>query len=165
MRPQGLASGFQIKGFKHGQSGHHQGQARLLGGHRLLLCRQEELAHHDRQAGQEEVRPGRAQARRVPRVQDQVNTGDLIDELNGALAAPLSFERARYAIATSGGCVGLMNAKATWIIPPASPSATRMRQAIVQEPSESYSRPPPYAPRKLPSCWLMNASPWIIACH
>ena len=61
-----------IRGSEHGQSGHHQGQARFLGGYRLLLRRQEEFAHHDRQAREEEVRPGRAQARRVQGIQDQV---------------------------------------------------------------------------------------------
>src|ERR1700738_1190213 len=67
-----------IRGSEHGQSGHYQGQARFLGGHRLLLRRQEEFAHHDRQAGQEEIRPGRAQARRIPRVEDQVKRGTLL---------------------------------------------------------------------------------------
>ena len=32
----------------------------------------QELAHHDRQAGEEEIRPGRQEARRVPRSQDQI---------------------------------------------------------------------------------------------
>src|SRR5713101_1860808 len=81
--PDGLAPTPDIKGFAHGQSGHHQGQARFLGGYRLLLRRQEEFAHHDRQAGQEEVRSGRAQARRIPRVQDQVISGILPANLTG----------------------------------------------------------------------------------
>src|SRR5262249_25332120 len=76
--------------YEHGQSGHHQGQARVLGRHRLLLRRQEELAHHDRQAGQEEVRSGRAQARRIPRSQDQVRSRDNPD-LGGAFVAPFLF--------------------------------------------------------------------------
>src|SRR6185312_12403223 len=67
-----------FRGFHHGQSGHHQGQARVLGGHRLLLRRQEEFAHHDRQAGQEEVRSGCAQARRIPRSQNQVTRGTIL---------------------------------------------------------------------------------------
>jgi hypothetical protein len=40
----GTSSIPDIRGFRHGQSGHHQGQARLHRGHRLLLRRQEELA-------------------------------------------------------------------------------------------------------------------------
>ena len=32
----------------------------------------EEFAHHDRQAGEEEIRSGGEKARRVPRIQDQV---------------------------------------------------------------------------------------------
>ena len=36
-----------------------------------------------------------------------------------------------YLAATSGGWLGLISAKATWMMPPASPSATPMRQAMV----------------------------------
>ena len=40
---------------RHGKGRHHQGQAPVERRHRLLLRDQEELAHHDRQAGHEEV--------------------------------------------------------------------------------------------------------------
>jgi uncharacterized protein (DUF983 family) len=57
----------------HGQSRFHQDQARLDGGYRVLLRDQEELAHPDREAQLQEVRPGRAQARRVQGIEDQVS--------------------------------------------------------------------------------------------
>src|SRR3712207_8693615 len=40
--------------------------------HRLFLRDEEELAHDDRKARDEEVRPGRAEARRVQGSEDQV---------------------------------------------------------------------------------------------
>jgi hypothetical protein len=36
-----------------------------------------------------------------------------------------------YAVLGSGGWLGLIKANATWIMPPARPSATPMRQAMV----------------------------------
>jgi len=57
----------------HGQSRIAEDQARVERRHRLLLCHQEKLAHHDRQAGEEEIRPDRQEARRVPRGEDQVS--------------------------------------------------------------------------------------------
>src|SRR6476660_9496175 len=126
------------KGSEHGQSGHHQGQARFLGGYRLLLRRQEEFAHHDRQARQEEVRPGRAQARGIQGIQDQVRFRNSAD-FDGASRPRFYFQ----AVFNIGGTDGLISAKATWMTPPASPSATPIRHAMVEEPSESYSSPPP----------------------
>src|SRR4051812_20618315 len=93
--PAGLSGTVLIpgtRGFRHGQSGHHQGQARLHRGYRLLLRRQEELAHHDRQAGQEEIRPGRAQARRIQGIQDQVGCEVSDGILNGAFGPVLHFD-------------------------------------------------------------------------
>ena len=66
-----------------------------LGRHRLLLRHQEELAHQDRQAGDEEIRPGRAQARRVPRNQDQVGRA------SAASRRPQSRRPPRYARSTA----------------------------------------------------------------
>ncbi|EIG63199.1 hypothetical protein Bra1253DRAFT_08160 [Bradyrhizobium sp. WSM1253] len=37
----------------------------------------------------------------------------------------------------AGGCDGRISANAIWMMPPANPSATPMRQAIVYEPSAS----------------------------
>lgn len=47
--------------------------------------------------------------------------------------------RLAYAVRNTGagGCDGRISANATWMMPPASPSATPMRQAIVYEPSAS----------------------------
>ncbi|AJA62759.1 hypothetical protein ABIF44_001603 [Bradyrhizobium japonicum] len=39
----------------------------------------------------------------------------------------------------AGGCDGRISANATWMMPPARPSVTPMRQAMVSEPSASYS--------------------------
>jgi len=44
----------------------------FLGGYRFLLRRQEEFAHHDDKLVKKKYDPVRAQARRIPRVQDQV---------------------------------------------------------------------------------------------
>jgi len=57
----------------HGQSRIAEDQARVERRHRLLLRHQEKLAHHDRQAGEEEIRPDRQEARRIPRVENQVS--------------------------------------------------------------------------------------------
>src|SRR3954447_26260974 len=56
----------------HGQGHNHQGEAGFERRHRILLRDAQELAHHDRQAGEEEVRPRRQEARRVQGNQDQV---------------------------------------------------------------------------------------------
>src|SRR6266516_7724574 len=56
----------------HGESHHHQSEAGVQRRHRFLLRDAKEFAHHDREAGEEEIRPGRQEARRVPRIQDQV---------------------------------------------------------------------------------------------
>ena len=45
------------------------------------------------------------------------------------LAAPFYFET--YAVRNKGGCDGLINANATWTMPPASPRATPIRHAMV----------------------------------
>jgi hypothetical protein len=45
----------------------------------------------------------------------------------GDLSLPTSVYRA----ATSGGSLGLIRANATWMMPPARPSATPMRQAML----------------------------------
>src|SRR6516225_2016756 len=57
---------------RHGEGHHHQSEAGFQRRHRFLLRDAQELAHHDRQAGEEEIRSGRQEARRIPRVQDQV---------------------------------------------------------------------------------------------
>src|SRR5438105_11201657 len=119
-----------IKGSKNGQSGHHQGQARFHGGYRLLLRRQEELAHHDRQDGQEEVRPGRAQARRVQGIEDQVIFAARSAEWKRGPFGP-RFYFAFYAVCSCGGPLGRISANATWMMPPARPNATPMRHAMV----------------------------------
>jgi hypothetical protein len=36
-----------------------------------------------------------------------------------------------YAVRNTGGCDGLTSANATWMMPPANPSATPMRQAML----------------------------------
>src|SRR3954470_20026132 len=57
---------------RYGQVEHHPDQARQQRRDRLLLRDQEERPEHHRQARDEQVRPGRAQARRLPRSEDQV---------------------------------------------------------------------------------------------
>src|SRR5262249_58621216 len=57
---------------RHGESHHHQSETGLQRRHRFLLRDAKEFAHHDRQAGKEEIRPGCEETRRVPRIQDQV---------------------------------------------------------------------------------------------
>src|SRR5262249_42888506 len=76
----------------HGQGHHHQGQARLQRRYRLLLRDEEEFPHDDRQADQEEVRPGRQEARRIPRIQDQVTTRSVL--CGGARRAPFALRAA-----------------------------------------------------------------------
>jgi len=56
-------------------------------------------------------------------------------------------------------------AKITCNVPAANPQPTPIFQARSLEPIWSNSRPPPSAPAKLPSWWLMKAMPWIIACQ
>src|SRR6202790_3808749 len=123
MRPRWAGARFQTsKVSEHGQSGHHQGEARFLGGYRLLLRRQEEFAHHDRQAGQEEVRPGRAQARRIPRVQDQVSCAKPLTDLNGALRP--RFDSAAIAIfAATADRLGWSATIRQWRVPRRPPPA------------------------------------------
>src|SRR5262249_12725512 len=57
---------------RHGQARHPEDQARKLGRHGLLLRHQEESAQSDREARLQEIRSGRAQARRVQGSQDQI---------------------------------------------------------------------------------------------
>src|SRR5512139_1292408 len=57
----------------HGQVSNHQDQAAKHGRHRLLLCHEEESPEHDRENELPQVRPGRAQARRVQGSQDKVD--------------------------------------------------------------------------------------------
>src|SRR6266540_4971378 len=59
----------------YGESHHYQSETGVQRRHRFLLRDTKEFAHHDRQAGEEEIRPGRQEARRVPRIQDQVTRG------------------------------------------------------------------------------------------
>jgi hypothetical protein len=49
----------------------------------------------------------------------------------------LDYPAAAYRATAIGGWLGRISAKATWMMPPASPSATPMRHAMVYEPSES----------------------------
>src|SRR5882757_1559713 len=73
---------------RHGQGRQHQDQAHLQRGHGLLLRDQEELAHDDREAEDEEVRPDREEARRIRRRQNQVAAPARITNPKGASRRP-----------------------------------------------------------------------------
>src|SRR5438270_2836654 len=63
---------FFLLGSIHGQAGNRQDQARQQRGYGIFLRDQEKPADADREAQLQEVRPGRAQARRVQGIEDQV---------------------------------------------------------------------------------------------
>src|SRR5205085_6664335 len=56
----------------HGENQHRPDKARQQRRYRLFLCDEEESADQDEQARTQEVRPGGAQARRLPRSKDQI---------------------------------------------------------------------------------------------
>ena len=67
---------------------HDQSQAGFQRRYRLLLRDAQELAHHDRQTGDEEIRSGREKARRIPRIQDQVDSANRPSVDEGADGRP-----------------------------------------------------------------------------
>src|SRR5688572_18488578 len=84
-----LFSFLNIRDKRDGQAGNHQDQARQFSRHRLFLCDQEEPAQPDREDVVPQVRPGRAQARRVQGSQDQVS-GSWAEASPGPFATLLS---------------------------------------------------------------------------
>src|ERR1700722_1224319 len=97
-----------LRTLRHGQGRVAQDQAALDLRHRLFLRDQEERPHQDRQAFVQEIRSGRAQARRVQGNEDQVS-GLSVRESRAPSRRPFYFEPLACAATPDGAQCGAVS--------------------------------------------------------